>query len=311
MASISEEWAKIEMKRLTELAVHPSCLCEPFGLDTPLGTAFSRILQNHVEEFAAAFVKRTKLAPERIRMCVQPSLDGLMTIWFEEREEFDMTGKFYHKGRPAASESSAGAGQFLKVSEDDAVVIAPMVGLDELVSFDQHEFWDVNPAVIFPCIGDGCPGCELENTPKFKAFLPVLTRENEPKVYAFGISVERQLVELEEELGTIKGKALKIRRSGTGMKTKYMVVGLGKSIKIDSSIEIPDVIKIIGDPTRESIIKQLVDAGIADPSEFKRTHASEEEKPKPKRAAKRETKEEPADEAAEEATTEDDGWGSL
>jgi ribosomal protein L12E/L44/L45/RPP1/RPP2 len=213
----------------------------------------------------------------------------------------------------------------LKVSEEDAAVIAPMVNLDDLISLDQHEFWDTNPAVIFPCIGDGCPGCELGNEAKFKAFLPVMTKDGDPKIYAFGISVERQLVELEDELGGIRGKVMKVKRTGTGMKTKYMVVALGKSIKIDDTTA-PDVIKAIGEPTRESIIKMLVDAGVvdADDARFvepvkKPVRAAKPAKPEPEAKAEKPARKPKAEKAAEEGAFGDDdessdaegGWGSL
>jgi ribosomal protein L12E/L44/L45/RPP1/RPP2 len=278
----------------------------------------------HIEEYAAAFLERTKLSPERIELVVNPSLDGSTTYVIREREEFDMTPSFYKKGRPAAA-GAPGAGNFLKVSEEDAAVIAPMVNLDDLISLDQHEFWDTNPAVIFPCIGDGCPGCELGNEAKFKAFLPVMTKDGDPKIYAFGISVERQLVELEDELGGIRGKVMKVKRTGTGMKTKYMVVALGKSIKIDDTTA-PDVIKAIGEPTRESIIKMLVDAGVvdADDARFvepvkKPVRAAKPAKPEPEAKAEKPARKPKAEKAAEEGAFGDDdessdaegGWGSL
>jgi len=55
-------------------------------------------LHQHIEEFAAAFMKHTNLPPDRIVMKVQTSADTngyTQTIWFEERKEetrrFDWT----------------------------------------------------------------------------------------------------------------------------------------------------------------------------------------------------------------------------
>ena len=155
----------------------------------------------------------------------------------------------------------AGGGKFIKLKDGDSVAIAPLVGLDEMISCDQHEFWDTNPAVIFPCIQTKCPGCEREDKPKFKAFLPVLTKEDGVKVFSFGIKVYRQLEDLEAELGTIKGKQLKVRRSGTGRTTSYTVVGTGKVVKVEGE-EIPDIITMLGPTTREDILKLMEQRGL-------------------------------------------------
>lgn len=138
----------------------------------------------------------------------------------------------FKKGKSAAP-ATKGSGKFVKVSEDESLAIVPLVELDELTSVDQHEFWDVNPAVLFPCIGEGCPACEAGNKPKYKAFLPVMSTDGESKIFAFGISIERQIEEISEETGGIKGMVLKIRRSGSGFSTRYTVVATGKKVKAE------------------------------------------------------------------------------
>lgn len=144
------------------------------------------------------------------------------------------TTSVFRKGAEAAPSSDGGA-KFLKIPENESVSIVPLVNLDDLVSIDQHEFWDINPALLFPCVGEGCPACAAGNKPKYKAFLPVLANgeTSSPKIYAFGISVERQLETLAEEIGEIQGLVLKIRRSGSGFNTRYNVISTGKKVKID------------------------------------------------------------------------------
>lgn len=145
------------------------------------------------------------------------------------------TASVFRKGAEAAPSGGGEGGKFLKVPEGESISVVPLVNLDDLVSIDQHEFWDINPALLFPCIGAGCPACEAGNKPKYKAFLPVLANGDSttPKIYAFGISVERQLETIAEEVGEIQGLVLKIRRTGSGFNTRYSVVPTGKKVKID------------------------------------------------------------------------------
>lgn len=159
---------------------------------------------------------------------------------------------------------------FIAVKEDEPVTVVPVLPTGEIVSIDLHAFWAVNPAVTFACIkdtddaGDGCPGCMLDDKAGYRAFLPVLDGEGELKVFPFGISVERQLVTLEDELGSIVGKKLRIRRTGTGLSTKYQVINTGRDVSVsvkaksaadfvESKIEIKD---------RDKIMEELEAAGL-------------------------------------------------
>lgn len=150
------------------------------------------------------------------------------------------TASVFRKGAEAAPSGGGEASKFIKVPEGESVSIVPLVNLDDLVSIDQHEFWDINPALLFPCIGSGCPACAAGNKPKYKAFLPVLANGDSttPKLYAFGISVERQLETIAEEVGEIQGLVIKVRRTGSGFNTRYSVVPTGKKVKIDG-VEAP------------------------------------------------------------------------
>jgi hypothetical protein len=176
--------------------------------------------------------------------------------------------------------SARGSTDFISVKEDEPATIVPVLGTDGIVSFDLHAYWDINPAVTFPCIkgsAEKCPGCEQGNKPSYRALLPVLNGDGELRVFAFGISVERQLVTLEEELGGLGGLKLRVRRSGSGLSTKYQVINTGKTVEVDttekeasafalSKIEVKD---------RSTILDEMVNAGILD--EDARESAGEEE----------------------------------
>lgn len=152
------------------------------------------------------------------------------------KKSTDEAKAIFRKGaRAAGGETSV----FVKVKADEPVSFVPLVPLDEMTSIDQHEFWDTNPALIFPCIGSKvCPACKAGNKPKYKGFLPVMLRdEAEPKILAFGITVERQIGSIAEEIGDITGQVFRLKKTGTGMTTKYTIVPTGKKVDV-SKVEI-------------------------------------------------------------------------
>lgn len=159
----------------------------------------------------------------------------------------------FRKGSAAIPQASGG--KFVKVTPENAVVLAPMVEIDDLISVEQHEIWDVKPALLFPCIGAECPACQRDLDTKFKAFLPVLVKngpEFEQRIYAFGISVVRQWETMADELGGIRGKIFKVVRTGRGFQTKYTIMPLGKETdKVDefTAIDPTEVVEVLDKET--------------------------------------------------------------
>ena len=168
----------------------------------------------------------------------------------------------FRKGVKEAIEAVAGDGLFISVKADEALSFASLIGLDDLISADMHQFWDVNPAAIFHCLGgDDCPGCKLGNDPGFKAYLPIVTRDGDVKIFPIGISIVRQLDEYESEVGSIAGKVIKIRRVGSGLKARYTVVPLGKELDITAH-DIPDVEAALQPTGRKEIVELLKSRGL-------------------------------------------------
>ena len=189
------------------------------------------------------------------------------------------TKSIIRKG-PASGKKS---NDFIVVKEDEPATIVPILPTGEINSIDLHAFWAINPAVTFACIkgsddaGDGCPGCLLGDKAGYRAFLPVLDAEGELKVFPFGISVERQLVTLEDELGTIVGTKLRVKRTGNGLATKYQVINLGKEVKID--VDEDDAAKFVEAhieiKDRDKIVDELTAAGLM--GKKKKSKLAEEE----------------------------------
>ena len=168
----------------------------------------------------------------------------------------------FRKGRAKAR---SGGGQFVGVKEGTPLTFAPLVGLEEMISADMHEYWDIRPAIYHPCIGRGCPGCEVGNEPRFKGYLPILLQSGETAVYPFTISVYNQLESLEDSLDddeTLKGFEIKVSRKGAGMATRYTVLGIGKRLDV-SKTETPDFISHLGPQTEDSIWELLESNGFS------------------------------------------------
>lgn len=209
----------------------------------------------------------------------------------KEKKE-DAAPKVFRKGKSTAA--ATGENIWVRVKDDESLAIVPLQELEDMVSIDQHEYWDINPALIFPCIGKGCPACAAGNKPKYKGFLGVMANgESEPKVFPFGISIERQIGEISDELGSIVGQLFKVKKTGKGLTTKYTIVATGKKVDV-SAVEPIDVTKHINVLSADEIAEKIeIFADVDD----------EEPKPK-KKAAKAEEVEEPETEKA-------GGWAEV
>lgn len=154
----------------------------------------------------------------------------------------------FRKGAKAAG-GGGDSGVYVRAKEDEALTFVPLHELDQMLSVDQHEYWDTNPAVIFPCIGQAtCPACKSGNKAKYKGFMSVMANgEAVAKILPFGLSIERQLVEIASELGSIKGSVFKLRRTGSGLSTKYTVVAIGKKVDVSTveALNIEDHINVL------------------------------------------------------------------
>jgi hypothetical protein len=214
------------------------------------------------------------------------------------------------KGRKAIADVGSGAGDFVKIGDGDAVDMVSVVDMDEMLSVDQHAIWlEGGNSPMFPCIGKDCPGCELGNQPRFRAFVPVkLVETGEPKVFSFGIQIARALEELDEEFGGLAGNVFRVKRKGSGLATTYTVVALGKKRKVSEDDIIEDLEEKIGPTTRAGILALLEETGaIEDIIEEEELEEEEEEEPAPKKRKPRKKKVE----VEEEEDEEDEDWEDV
>lgn len=175
-----------------------------------------------------------------------------------------MTAKSpFAKGKEVLKSGSRTAGiMFISLKDGDAITVAPLVGMDEMISAHMHEYWDIRPAIYHPCIGSAdCPSCHAGHDARFKAYIPVVTSDGDIKILPMGIKVSEQLVDIEEEIGgDLTGHVLKIRRNGSGLKTRYVVRAIGKTVDVEDYDQ-PDFLPALGPTSKKEIVKLLREAG--------------------------------------------------
>lgn len=176
---------------------------------------------------------------------------------------------FIKKGREVVEEATSGNnGQtFLKIGDGESFEIVPIGGIEEIISFDQHAFWlDEGNSPIFPCLQTkDCPGCMLNNDPRFKAIMPVMIKTDagqEERLVVLGKQAMKQLSEAEEAVGaSLHGHILRYSRKGNGMNTKYSMMPTGRTAKVPPIEEFSlQPIDHIGPTDRDEQIKMLREA---------------------------------------------------
>lgn len=218
------------------------------------------------------------------------------------------------KGRKAIADVGAGAGDFVKIGDGDAVDMVSVYDMEEMLSVDQHAIWlEGGNSPMFPCIGKNCPGCELGNQPRFRAFLPVkLIETGEPKIFSFGIQIARALEELDEEFGGLSGNVFRVKRKGSGLATTYTVVALGKKRKVSEDDVIDDLEEKIGPTTRAGILSLLEETGaIEDLVEEEEDLEDEEDEEEEEEPAPKKRKSRKKAEVEEEEDEEDEDWEDV
>lgn len=188
--------------------------------------------------------------------------------------------------------SGGGDNRFLTLKDGDSITFAPLINLDELVSFDQVIVWvEGRNSPSWAFLGKDDPSIAMGVAPRYRALMPVLTKEGEVKIFGFGSSVARQFAAIGEEVPEIKGKVFRVRRTGAGLSTKYTIVAVGREVDV-SKVEVPDVsdVEYTGPQDLESVLALLARSGVtveAKPAESKsKAESFDDKKPAAKTVAK-------------------------
>lgn len=149
---------------------------------------------------------------------------------------------------------------WLKLKPGEAVDVTALIEVDEIIACEQCAIWmEDGNSPVWVYTGPDDPFHDMKVDRRYKAFLPVL-QDGEVKVWGITKTVHRQILDIAEGSGELKGMNLRIKRNGGGLSTRYSVVPKGTRTKV-SHIEEVNIIPLLGPLTpeeaRELIAKKL------------------------------------------------------
>lgn len=179
----------------------------------------------------------------------------------------------------AGKDVQLGGTKWIRLEEGKPVDIIPLTGVEPpdgetpsgsncVISYRKYTMWlddlkEGQRSPSFPALGSADdPGAMLGLEAKFTGLMICAQKgEDGEKIWQFGISVFKQLVDIEAALGeSIKGHIIRVTKKGSGMSTKYAVVNTGRIADIEGEPE-TDLMEQLGPTTRKEIIKVLEEVG--------------------------------------------------
>ena len=160
--------------------------------------------------------------------------------------------------------AGGGGNGFWGPKADEIYEVTILAAMETIVSVDQITLWDYNPAPSWVYCGSDDPSHDLNVKPGYRAFVPVLVKgdeEGKPRIWSMPVSVHRMLCEI-GEMAELEGLIVKVKKTGSGIKTKYTIVSTGKTADLRKVKDIPspdDIIGRLGPETREEIIQMIVE----------------------------------------------------
>ena len=183
----------------------------------------------------------------------------------------------------AGKDVQLGGNKWVRLEEGKPVDIIPLTGVEPpdgetpngsncVISYRKYTMWlddlkEGQRSPSFPAIGTpDDPGAMLGLEAKFTGLMICAIKgEDGEKIWNFGISVFKQLVDIEAALGeSIKGHIIRVTKKGSGMSTKYAVVNTGRTAEIEGEPE-TDLMEQLGPTTRKEIVAVLEEAGVWPP----------------------------------------------
>lgn len=155
-----------------------------------------------------------------------------------------------------------GGGGWWGPKTDEIHEVTLLASDNEIVSVDQCTIWDINPAPSWVYCGPDDPSHDLGLKPGYRAFIPVLVKgdeEQKPRIWSMPISAHRALCDI-AEMQDLKGLVVKVKRTGTGLKTKYVIISTARVVNTNKIADIPnadDIVSRLGPETREEIIAMI------------------------------------------------------
>lgn len=149
---------------------------------------------------------------------------------------------------------------WLRIDPNTQTDVVALVDADEIVSCEQCAIWlEDGNSPVWVYTGPDDPSHELKLERRYRAYLPVLLVDTkEVQVWSMGKSAHSMLLDISDATGELKGLELRIKRTGSGLATRYSIVSKGKRHKVDR-IEEVDVISMLGPLTPDEVKEMLAD----------------------------------------------------
>lgn len=241
-----------------------------------------------------------------------------------------MAGKEYtpvRKGvdpRESSMNGDEKKGNWFKLSAGEAKDIIILVEAEDIIASEQCAIWmkDGN-SPVWVYTGPEDPSHDLGLKRAYKAYLPVLElvdgKPGETAIWGISKQTHIALLDIADAGGELKGMEVRVKRTGSGLATRYSVVPRGKRRDV-SRVEEVDVLSSLGpltpDGVKELVTRKLgeetyeavVDKyrGKAGNASISRESVATEEPPRTKKKTKRVVVEEIDDEDEDELDDIDD-----
>lgn len=156
------------------------------------------------------------------------------------------------KGFDPRKSGSGSGGMYFKLDAGEQTDITLLSGKDDILSVDQCAIWlDDGQSPVWVYTGDEDPSNDLGVPRNYRAFVSIL-HEGEVKVWSISKTVHNAFLDISDAGAMEPGATFRVKRTGTGLKTRYSIVPRGKSKDI-SSYELPDVIASLGPITSDAV----------------------------------------------------------
>lgn len=147
---------------------------------------------------------------------------------------------------------------WLKIEPNSSVDAIVLCEAEDILACEQCAIWlDAGNSPVWVYTGPDDPSHDLGVDRRYRAYLPVVV-DGEVKVWSMGKMAHVQLLDIADASGELKGLEIRIKRTGSGLTTRYSVVPKGKRHDV-SRIEEPDIITMLGPITSEEVREMITE----------------------------------------------------
>src|SRR5688500_17744646 len=147
---------------------------------------------------------------------------------------------------------TGGSNSWLSIGPNSYADVTALVEVEDIVACEQCAIWlEEGNSPVWVYMGEDDPSHDLKIDRRYRAFLPVLV-EGEVKVWPMGKGAHGQLLDIADAGGRLQGMDLRIKRTGSGLGTRYNVVPRGSRTDVGRIDEV-DVISMLGPLDLEGI----------------------------------------------------------